>query len=180
MATWNTPVYTSQGSVPPAGVSDAVGMPLAKNVGGKLRTTPIKYIWNGNEAAADVINLVVSKAGARVLPQRSQVFAYANAANANLVVNIGDANSAIRYSNGLTVFANTAANGVLQPSLWTNCTSPLLTQTFNPVDIPVPAGSQIVGIAGANDQTVLQVKIVSTSNVAANSVIVFEVAHVDE
>jgi hypothetical protein len=178
MATWNTPVYTSQGTVPPAGVSDAVNMPLAKKVGGKLRLAPIKYIWNGNEAASDVINLVVTKAGALILPQDSKVFAYANAANANLVVNIGDASSAIRYSNGLTVFANTAANGVLQPSLWTNCASPLLTQLFNPVDIPVPSGSQINNLA--NDQTILQVKIVSTSNVAANSVIVFEVGFQDE
>lgn len=179
MATWNTPVYTSQGSVPPAGVSDAVGMPLAKNVGGKLRLSPIKYVWNGSEAAGDIINLVVGKAGARVLPQDSRVFAYANAANANLVVNIGDANSAIRYSNGLTVFANTAANGVTRVD-WSNCTSPLLTQLFSPADIPAPVGSQIVGIATANDQTVLQAKIVSTTNVAANSVIVFEVGFVDE
>lgn len=178
MATFNTPLYTSQGSVPPAGVSDAVTLPLAKNAGGKLRSTPIKYIWNGAEAAADTINLVVSKAAARILPQNSRVFAYSNAANANLVINIGDASNKIRYSNGLTVFANSAANAVLQPSLFTNCTSPLLTTAFNPSDIAAPAGSQIVPTT--NDQTIITVTIVSTTNVAANSVVVFDVEFVDE
>lgn len=181
MATWNAPLYTSQGSVPPAGVSDAVNLPLAKNVTGKLRYCPVKYITNGAEAANDKIFLYLSKAAQRILPQFSTVLGYSNAANSNLIVNIGDGSNNIRYSNGLTIFANAAANatiGVSAPYLFTNCTSPLLTTAFTPSDIAAPAGSQIV--ASANDQTIIQANVVSVSNLAPNSVIVFNIAFVDE
>lgn len=177
-ASWNTALYTSQGAVPPAGKSDNVTIPLAKLVTGKLRFAQALYIANGNEASNDTINIVVLKGGARVRPENSTVFALNGAtANGNCNLNIGDSNNALRYANGIVVFANTAANAAIQPILWCNCTSPKNTTLFTPNDIatisPPPA------VLTTNDQTVVIATIVA-NGIVANSQLWFDVAYVDE
>lgn len=185
MPSWNTPLYAAVGQIPPAGVSDAVNFPLFKNFGGRMRRFSFQYKWNGNEATSDTINLCLMKPGLRVKVEACAVYGVAAAANANLVLNVGDSNSAIRYANSLTVFGNTAANTLVEAK-FSNSANVLSTQLMAPSDIvqvfqpPGTTSGNPYPFLSSNDQQVLVATVKSTSNVAANTLLNFELVGVDE
>lgn len=179
MTAWNTNLYPNEGAG--AGKSSNVQIPSVKLMAGKLRYAEALYVANGNEAANDTINVLGLKQGSRVKMMESEILTTTPSANANLVLNIGDTNNAIRYSNGLTAFGNAAANSVLRSS-FSNCTSPLLTTLFAPNDIFQGGANNFPPIQplAANDEAVVVAKIVSVSNLPANAKVLFHIAYVDE
>jgi len=101
MAESNTTLYAAQ--IGSAGNSPGLTYPLAKLAQGKLRIAHVEYTVTGSEAANDTINLVRLKVGAVIVPSLS-VLILANPGTA-LVIDIGDATTADRYSDALTVSA---------------------------------------------------------------------------
>lgn len=71
MPNFNTTTYTGQAGS--AGSSSAVGYPLARDAGGKLRFITIPYTVDGDEATGDTITLCKLKAGAKVVPTLCRV-----------------------------------------------------------------------------------------------------------
>lgn len=71
MADFYSDIYDAQNGS--AGSSAAVGYPLARDAGGKLRYLIIPYTVDGAEASGDIIYLGKLKAGAKVIPSLSRV-----------------------------------------------------------------------------------------------------------
>jgi hypothetical protein len=176
MATWNTPLYTSQ--IPAAGASEAVNYPLAKIARGKLRIVRAVYTLVNTEAANDLIQLTMLQPGDRVLPEYSKIVS--ENPGTTLTLQIGDSVTANRYSGTLTL-SNTTLDAFWSSSLGATSGA----SVFASADITVPAYTgatppQPVPPANATDQTIVIAKILSAAALTAGKRIVFDIAIVGE
>jgi len=157
MATFNSVKYGNQ--IGSAGASPASTYPIAKVITGKVRYALIEYALAATEAAADTINLVKLKAGARVIPSLCRIVCEDPGTALSLDVGFASNPDALCDGAALTTAHDVSFTGAASVTA--------VAAQYVPVDI------------AAGDEVIYATVTVATSLTAAAKLL-FLIAYVDE
>jgi hypothetical protein len=166
MATLSTTLYTAQLGSAGASTNAGANFPLAKNAYGKLRIVQVPYPLLSTEAANDILNLTILKAGARVIAGLSKVIC--EDPGTTLTVSVGDASDRARYSGTIVL----SAGGSVEFS------SVAGTDLYVPTDIASTTAATTIGDSA--NQTVITAKVIAAGTLTAAAKLLFLLAVVDE
>ena len=152
MANFNSDRLTAQSGS--AGASAALGYPLARDAGGKLRYQVIPYTVDGAEASADTITLCRLKKGAVVIPSLCRVLSQAAFDVSDM--NVGISGNDNKYADAM------------------DTTDAILDQPF------VGGDNRYVPAAITDDYEDIIATLVTVVTTTAGQLVLFLIAYVDE